>query len=207
MEGIVIRFARTVSIFFSGALLVLAVPTFSTSAEPPSVAAAKGEFAVLTGYGITHKGFGSTNDQVQTFDAILRFGRFLSDELGKNSWYQGRHEVFVELPLHVAVDHEGRIMTGAYLLGSYKFTGLAERRLFPYVFGGGGVLYVDLGLPDMGSRLDFNYQGGTGIQYLLREGFAVQAEYRYHHVSNANIAHPNEALNSSKFLIGISFLK
>ncbi len=201
------RFSHIVFAFFSGALLVLAMPTLSVSAQPPPVATAIGEVAVLTGYGITHKGFGSTNDQVQTFDAILRFGRFLSDELAKNSWYQGRHEVFVELPLHVAVDHDGRIMTGAYLLGSYKFTGLADRRLFPYVFGGGGILYVDLGLPNMGSRLDFNYQGGTGVQYLLREDVALQAEYRYHHVSNANIDHPNEALNSSKFLVGISFFK
>ncbi len=200
---------RILAVFLGAAILAFAAPspTRGADAEPQPVATAIGEFAFLTGYGITHEGIGSTDNQVQTFDAILRFGRFLSDELGKGSWYQGRHEVFVELPLHVAVDHDGRIMTGAYLLGSYKFTALARRQLFPYVFGGGGVLYVDLGLPKMGSRLDFNYQGGTGIQYLLRKDTALLAEYRYHHVSNANIAQPNEALNSSKFLIGVSFFR
>ncbi len=198
---------RISAVFLCVAVLGFAAPSCAGDAEPSSVAAAKGEFAFLTGYGITHEGIGSTDNQVQTFDAILRFGRFLTDELGKGSWYQGRHEVMVELPLHVAVDHDGRIMTGAYLLGSYKLTGLAGRQLYPYVFGGGGVLYVDLGLPNMGSRLDFNYQGGGGVQYLVRKDMAIQAEYRYHHVSNANIATPNEALNSSKFLIGVSFYR
>jgi hypothetical protein len=196
---------RISAAYLAAVLLAFTAPSLAR-AEPPTVATAIGEFAFLTGYGITHEGVGSTDNQVQTFDAILRFGRFLSDEMGKGSWYQGRHEVFVELPLHVAVDHDDRIMTGAYLLGSYKFTALAERRFLPYVFGGGGVLYVDL-LPGMGSRLNFNYQGGTGIQYLVRKDLALMAEYRFHHVSNANIAHPNEALNSSKFLIGISFFR
>ncbi len=198
---------RISAAFLCSALLAFAAPSLASDTESPPVATAIGEFGFLTGYGITHEGVGSTDNQVQTFDAILRFGRFLSNELGKGSWYQGRHEVFVELPLHVAVDHDGRIMTGAYLLGSYKFTGLAARQLYPYLFGGGGVLYVDLGLPNMGSRLDFNYQGGTGVQYLVRKDMAIQAEYRYHHVSNANIATPNEALNSSKFLIGVSFFR
>jgi hypothetical protein len=31
------------------------------------------------------------------------------------------------------------------------------------------------------------------------------AEYRYHHVSNAGTAEPNEPLNSSKCLIGVTF--
>ncbi len=198
---------RILAVFLGTMVLACAVPSPARSAEPLPVVAATGEFALLAGYGITHKGFGSTNDQVQTFDAIARFGRFLSDELAKDSWYGGRHEVFVELPLHVAVDHAGRIMTGAYLLGSYKFTALAQRQLFPYVFGGGGVLYVDLGLPNMGSRFDFSYQGGAGIQYLVSKDMALQVEYRYHHVSNAGIAHPNEALNSSKVLIGLSFFR
>ena len=98
-------------------------------------------------------------------------------------------------------------MTGANLLASWKFTGLAEDKLYPYVFAGGGVLFVDLGLPTMGSRLDFSYGGGNGIQYMLRKDLAVSAEYRYHHISNAGTAEPNEPLNSSKFLIGISLFR
>ncbi|HWI41029.1 MAG TPA: acyloxyacyl hydrolase, partial [Verrucomicrobiae bacterium] len=76
--------------------------------------------------------------------------------------------------------------------------------LFPYLLAGGGILFVDLGLPTMGSRLGISYQGGFGLRKMLCADTAFTAEYRYHHVSNANTAVPNEPLNSSKFLFGIT---
>jgi len=174
--------------------------------EPTSVSSASREYTLLAGYGSTIRGFGATRTEVQTVDAIGRFGYFLSDEVGKG-WYRGRHELFVELPLHLAVDPRTRVMTGGYLLGSWKFTGLKEEQLYPYVFAGGGVLYVDLGIPTMGSRLDFSYQGGAGLQYLIRNDLAVMAECRYHHISNAGTASQNEPLNSIKILLGISLFR
>jgi lipid A 3-O-deacylase len=183
-------------------LLTLASSTTGLALEH-SITTAESEFGGLTGYGITHKYFGATRTQVQTWDAIARFGWFLSDEVGKDSWYQGRHELLLELPYHMAVDHGGRSMVGGYALGSWKFTGLTHTA--PYVFAGGGPLYVDLGLPTMGTKLCFSYQGGTGLQYFLKNNLALTLEYRYHHISNAGTGHPNEPLNSSKFLLGMSF--
>lgn len=190
-------------------VLLLLVAFFSCSPRGEAADAsffreAKNEYSFLTGYGITHRGFGATQTQVQTFDMILRYGRFLSGDLGEG-WYRVRHELLLELPLHLAVDHDDRIMTGGYILGYWKFT--APREFVPYLFAGGGVLYVDLGLPTMGSRLDFSYQGGTGFQYFVRKDTALNLEYRYHHVSNANTATPNEPLNSSKILVGISIFR
>ncbi len=175
------------------------------NAEDRPVITSKSEYSLLTGYGITHKYFGATRTQVQTWDTIARFGYFLSDEVGRGTWYQGRHELLVELPYHMAVDHNAKSMIGGYLLGSWKFTGLKEYA--PYVFAGGGALFVDLGLPTMGSRLDFSYQGGVGLQYFIRPDMAMLAEYRYHHISNAGTAVPNEPLNSSKFLFGLTYYR
>lgn len=203
-ENAAVRKAMT-RLFPAAALLMILfmLPLYAVAADLQTASQADGEYAFLTGYGITHRGFGDTRTQVETFDMILRYGRFLSDEVGKGHWYQGRHELLLELPYHLALDHGGRSMTGGYILGSWKFT--APERLVPYVFAGGGVLFVDLGLPTMGTRLDFSYQGGTGIQYFIRKELALMAEYRYHHISNAGTAEPNEPLNSSKFLIGVSF--
>lgn len=186
-------------------MMIFMLPLCAVADDTQAVGQAEGEYAFLTGYGITHRGFGDTRTQVQTFDMILRYGRFLSSEVGKGHWYQGRHELLLELPYHLAVDHGGRSMAGGYILGSWKFT--APEHLVPYVFAGGGILFVDLGLPTMGTRLDFSYQGGTGVQYFIRKDLALMAEYRYHHVSNAGTAEPNEPLNSSKFLIGVSFYR
>jgi opacity protein-like surface antigen len=166
---------------------------------------ATGEFGLLTGYGSSFAGFGETRHKVQTWDAILRAGFFLSDEIGRGSWYQGRHEVLLELPYHLALDHDGRSMVGGYVLGHWRFTSLD--RFVPYVLAGGGPLFVDLGLPTMGTKLCFSYQGGTGLQYLINKDTALSLEYRYHHISNAGTATPNEPINSNKLLLGISFYR
>ncbi|MHB8056586.1 MAG: acyloxyacyl hydrolase [Desulfuromonadaceae bacterium] len=184
--------------------MTLASATLGNTLEH-NIAAATSEFGGLTGYGITHKYLGATRTQVQTWDAIARFGWFLSDEAGKDSWYQGRHELLLELPYHMTVDHGGRSMVGGYALGSWKFTGL--ERTAPYIFAGGGPLFVDLGLPTMGSRLCFSYQAGAGLQSFLKKNMALTLEYRYHHISNAGTASPNEPLNSSKFLFGVSYFR
>lgn len=186
-------------------LFCLLLPTVVQAADMrESVATADYELTLLSGYGISHRGFGETRTQVQTFDIIPRLGWFLSDELGKGSWFQGRHQLLVELPYHLAVDHGARSMVGGYILGSWKFTGLTS--LKPYIFAGGGPVYVDLGLPSMGARLNFSYQGGAGLQIPLTQATMLNLEYRYHHISNAGTATPNEPLNSSKILLGISWL-
>jgi opacity protein-like surface antigen len=186
-------------------LSLLSAATVARGEEAATITTARNEYAFLTGYGITHRYFGATRTQVQTWDAIARWGHFLSDEVGKGSWYQGRHELLVELPYHMAVDHDARSMVGGYLLGSWKFTGLEG--IYPYVFAGGGVLFVDTQLPTMGTKLDFSYQGGTGVQYFFRKDAALMLEYRYHHISNAGTAEPNEPLNSSKILVGFSLFR
>ncbi|AJE02037.1 acyloxyacyl hydrolase [Geobacter pickeringii] len=185
-------------------IMVLLGSSVAGAVDSAVVRSSPGEFALLAGYGITHRGFGATRTQVQTADAILRYGHFLSDEHGAG-WYRGRHELFVELPLHLTVDPRVRTMTGGYLLGSWKFT--SSDAVAPYLFAGGGVLYNDLGLATQGTRLNFSYQGGVGLQWFLRTGTALGIEYRYHHVSNAGTADPNEPLNSSKILFGISFYR
>jgi lipid A 3-O-deacylase len=190
-------------------ILTLLLTVFITSSaladdHAKTTADASYELTLLTGYGITHRGFGETRTQVQTWDAIARLGWYLSDDIGKGSWYQGRHQLLVELPYHLAMDHGGRSIVGGYLLGSWKFTSLSHVK--PYIFAGGGPVYVGLGLPTMGAKLNFSYQGGTGVQIPIAEATMLNLEYRYHHISNAGTATPNEPLNSSKFLLGVSWL-
>lgn len=188
-------------------LVLLLMPLNKSAAEETGVfPAGTSEFSFQMGYGITHRGFGMTQTEVQTVDFIGRFGYFLSDEIGAG-WYRGQFEHVLELPLHLAVDPKVRTMTGGNVLAKWNLTGLKERGILPYLFAGGGVLFVDLGLHSMGSKLDFSYGGGTGVQYFMRDDMALSAEYRYHHISNASTADPNEPLNSSKFLVGISLFR
>ncbi|HSR36876.1 MAG TPA: hypothetical protein VLL73_06800, partial [Desulfurivibrionaceae bacterium] len=152
------------------------------SAESPlaSPLDASGELSLLGGYGITHRHMGATRSEVQTIDAALRFGHFLSGELAKGSWYATRHELYLEFPLHLVVEPRTRLMTGLHLLGCWKFTALANAGIYPYAIGGGGPLYNDLGLSTQGTRLNYSYQGGFGVQHTLTRDTAVMAEWRYH---------------------------
>jgi opacity protein-like surface antigen len=182
-------------------LIALAFPVHSRADNTASTAS--GEFGVLTGFGSSFVGFGETRHQVQTWDAIIRAGFFLSDQIGKGSWYQGRHELVLEIPYHLAVNYGGRSIVGGYMLGHWRFTSLDT--IVPYIFAGGGPLFVDLGLPTMGTKLCFSYQGGTGLQYFIDRKTALNVEYRYHHISNAGTAEPNEPINSNKVLMGVSW--
>lgn len=185
--------------------MILLLAGVAYASENHVVTTSPGEFTILTGYGITHKGYGETRTQVQTLDLMLRYGHFLSGEIGQGHWYQGRHEVLLELPYHLAVDHDGRSMVGGTIFGSWKFTGADQ--FTPFLYAGGGILYVDLGLPTMGSRLNGTYQFGGGIQHFIDKNLAFNGEYRFHHISNLNTSSPNEPLNSSKFLFGISYYR
>ena len=193
---------RNLAVICAVLLMAIFLPALAAPAADLSTATYEG--ALLAGYGITHRYMGATRSEVQTVDASLRAGRFLSGELAKGNWYAVRHELFLELPFHLVVEPRTRLMTGLYLLGSWKFTGLADRGLYPYAIGGGGPLYNDLGLSTQGTRLNYSYQGGFGVQYTLAPDTALQAEWRYHHISNAGTATPNEPLNSSKFLLGVA---
>jgi len=160
-------------------------------------------WTILAGYGVTHTSIGNTRAHVETADFILRFSQDLTHDLGR-SWYLSRHALMVELPIHLVVHPDTSPMLGINLLASWTFT--ASERVRPYFFGGGGFLYTDADIPGLGSKYNGNYQGGAGILYRLRPKYSLNAEYRFHHVSNLDTVEPNDPLNSSKFLIGLTAL-
>ena len=188
-------------------LIVLSILSSSLSfAQEKSSAGfnkAKGHWTFLGGYGVTHKGFGDTRTRVESVDFILQYGYFLTGEAG-NSWYRGRHEILIELPVYTVFHPETAIMTGINFLACWNFT--SAEKTIPYVFAGGGPVYTNLDIPGLGSKLNGNYQAGLGFHYFTDSNHSFDFNYRLHHISNAGTAEPNEPLNSSKFLLGISFI-
>jgi hypothetical protein len=192
-----VRLCQTLSL-----LLLFPVAYARAQEEDPDARPGKqSRWTVLAGYGVTHTGIGNTRAHVETADFILRFSRDLTRDLGR-SWYRSRHGFMVELPFHVVVDPDLAPMLGINLLGSWMFT--ASERVRPYLFGGGGFLYTDAEIPGLGSRYNGNYQAGAGTLYRLGPEYSLNVEYRYHHVSNLDTVEPNDPLNSSKFLIGLT---
>ncbi|MBI5055449.1 MAG: acyloxyacyl hydrolase [Nitrospirae bacterium] len=164
---------------------------------------AKSHWTFLGGFGQTHRNLGSTHVRVQQADTILQYGYFLTEEAGR-SWYKVRHEILIELPISYVFHPDDGIMTGINFLACWDFT--ASEKIVPYFFAGGGLVYTNIDIPGLGSDYNGNYQGGVGVHYFIDKNVTLDLNYRLHHVSNANTVKPNDPLNSSKFLFGLSFL-
>ncbi|RJQ16418.1 MAG: acyloxyacyl hydrolase [Nitrospiraceae bacterium] len=177
---------------------------YAEEKKPATFSNAKSHRTILGGYGQTHRNLGDTHVRVQQSDLILQYGHFLTEEAGK-SWYKVRHEILIELPFSYVFHPDDGIMTGINFLACWDFT--ATEKIVPYIFAGGGLVYTNIDVSGLGSDYNGNYQGGIGIHYLIHKNTALDFNYRLHHISNANTVEPNDPLNSSKFLLGITLLK
>lgn len=186
------------------ALLFSSSIVFAQETNPVGFNKAKSHWTLLGGYGVTHKGFGDTRTRVETADFILQYGYFLSEKVGK-SWYRGRHEILFEIPIRTVVNPETALITGINFLASWNFT--ASEKIVPYVFAGGGPVYTNLDISGLGSEFNGNYQAGLGFNYFIQENTSINFNYRLHHISNSGTAEPNEPLNSSRILLGISIFR
>ncbi len=180
------------------------LPDFVQAEEtsPQNSESPDSSWSLLGGYGISHKDLGLTKVQVQVLDLILQYDRVLLKDVG-SSWYKGHHSLILELPLTLVVDPDVSPMIGVNILGAWTFD--SSDTLQPYFFGGGGILYTNADIPGLGSDINGNWQFGAGICYRLESGNMLKFEYRFHHISNTGAEDPNDPLNSSKILIGMTF--
>jgi hypothetical protein len=179
------------------------ITALGLTADPAAAADKRPDsWAVLTGWGQSYPGWGQTTQRVETIDLIPRYNYVSSDSKGAG-WYRGFHSTLFEFPVSLIRNPETDAMVGINFLACYTFTANAQWR--PYIFGGGGPVYIFADIPGMGTQLNGNYQFGSGLEYRLNERNHLLLEYRYHHISNAGAAKPNDPLNSCKFIIGLTF--
>lgn len=162
------------------------------------------DIELILGYGKAHAIFGTQDDRRQYVILNPRWGIFLTDVVGKIP-YKGALELLFEPIAMFQFEPEKRYAVGLSALFRYNFwTG---SKVTPFFDAGAGILQTDFGLPEQGSNFNFQPQVGVGLHLLLQSGTALTFQYRFHHISNASIADPNLGINSSLFLIGISFFR
>ncbi len=170
---------------------------------------AKDEWGLFTGYGETIPGMGATRSRVEAIDLVGRYGYFLTGEIGGDSWYRGRHEFAVELPVSYVYSPESAVIVGLHFFAIWNFT--SPKGFVPYVFGGGGPVYTNLHVPELSREWDGSYQFGAGVKWptdmeLWGRHVAVDLNCRYHHISNAGTSRPNGPLNSIRLRLGLLLL-
>ena len=150
-------------------------------------------------------GAGDVRD-IQFLYLAPRWGIGLSDPIGGNRWYRGNFELILEGTFLYSFEPKNGIAGGLTPLIRYNF--LAGDRLVPFVLFGAGILALDFDLRRQADGFNFTPQAGLGFHYFLSERTALTGEWRYHHISNADIHHPNVGINSSVVLVGVTvFLK
>ena len=92
---------------------------------------------------------------------------------------------------------------GLKLAGRYHFIGLG--RLVPYLEITGGAAGTSLKVREIDSTFTFVAEAGAGLAYFVTDSLAVNAGYRFQHISNGHTSNPNRGFNSDSGVVGVSF--
>jgi len=162
------------------------------------------ELGFLAGYGWAMDGLKQEPD-IEHAVFLPSFSIPLTRSEVGTSFFRGIVQYQLEPTIGAITVPHGRLEAGASLIGfKYNFTGL-ESRWSPYSNFGFGVMYEPIGPAVQGTNFNFVINTGVGVQYFIDDKTAVNFQYRYRHISNANIKEPNSSINSSFLLVGMSF--
>lgn len=82
------------------------------------------------------------------------------------------------------------------------------RRVEPFLTSGGGFLYFNHRMFGTTQQFNFTAQLGGGVQlFTSSRRAAIDLGYKYHHISNANLANQNPGLDSHMVFIGVSLFR
>ena len=82
------------------------------------------------------------------------------------------------------------------------------RHVEPFLTSGGGFLYFNHRMFGTTQQFNFTAQLGAGVQlFTSSRRAAIDLGYKYHHISNANLANQNPGLDSHMLFVGLSLFR
>lgn len=161
------------------------------------------DLALVGAYSVSHNLTGTVKpDTVTGFQLIPHLGYVVTDERGEG-WLRGNFEVLAEPTLLRLEAKESATLVGLAVLGRWVFA--TSSVIHPYLEAGVGVLNGDAGLIQTQCDVNFLLEGGTGAMLFVSEATALTVGYRFQHISNGGRCSPNFGLNSSMFIVGVSY--
>jgi len=135
----------------------------------------------------------------------LQLGYMLTDPHGPG-WLRGNVELAGEgFGGAVFLGSSGSYVAGGTLWLRYNFLRTKAYGLCPFFQGGGGFTFTDIDRGVVGQRFNFNLDLGAGARYFLSQRCSLNLEYRYQHISNANLGPHNLGINSHGPILGFSY--
>ncbi len=158
---------------------------------------------VMGGYSMFHKIFQGRAANVHFAPLLPQLGYTVTDVHGPFP-VRGSLELILEPTFLITTSPSTSFGEGAGLLFRYNF--VTGTRWVPFFDLGLGILHWTLRLPGiLTSQLNFTLQGGPGLHYFATNHLAITGQVRLHHISNGGLESPNIGINSSVYLLGVSY--
>lgn len=182
----------------------LAAPSVRAGDSGPTITVGTQEVGLTAGYMFSHR-LTELHTTKQHGPAVMpSWMMTLTDPIG-TSWYRGQISLGAEM---VYLEFREPLVThGIGFTPRIKYTFVALGRLRPYAEFTGGPFWTDLGgrIREQANQFNFILSGGVGVSWFITPQLALNAGYRFHHISNAGTAFPNLGLNASLPFGGFSF--
>ncbi len=165
----------------------------------------KGVFESSLGSGVFFSPF-ATGLHRPTVDYTLteiQLGYMLTDTSGPGFW-RGNFETAVSAFGGGIFEGNGNYVAGATLWLRYNFIPRGSR-FVPFAQAGAGLTETDLDRRIEGQNFNFNLNLGAGVRYFLNPNWSLALEYRYQHISNANLSPRNEGVNADGPVLSVSY--
>jgi lipid A 3-O-deacylase len=166
----------------------------------------KQSLGISGGYGLALPVGGTDAPEMEDIEFVYvtpRWGVGISDPLGDRSWYRGNFELLLEGTFLYIFEPKHGIAGGLAPVFRYNF--LTGSRIVPFLQAGAGVIALDADLERQADGLNFIVQSGLGLHFFVSQSTALTGEWRFHHISNAGIHNRNAGINSSLFMLGVTF--
>lgn len=98
---------------------------------------------------------------------------------------------------------ESNLELGLGMMFKYAFP--LTDSFMPYLKVGSGPMYFTLQTQEQSTQFNFATSGCAGFSWFFKEDVSLDCEYRFRHMSNASIKHPNNGINTETILVGLTF--
>ena len=157
------------------------------------------EIGIITGYGRAS----ITEGTYETIPIILHCGTDLSRFFPGLKDHRGLVTAFIEPQVNPVIGPDDDIEAGIGIGLQYQYP--VTTFFFLYVNASTGPYYISVDTADQADGLIFGNHIGAGAYFSVNKNIAVNAGYRFRHMSNANTHEPNGGIDSHFGVIGISW--
>ncbi|MBA4146607.1 MAG: acyloxyacyl hydrolase [Verrucomicrobia bacterium] len=164
-----------------------------------------GTYEVTAGAAVYFSPFVATHNR-PTFNyavAVVDVGYMLT-EIREWGVARGNLEVLGEVFAGGVFVGHGNYLAGLTAWLRYNFV-QPDWKVVPYAQLGWGVSAMDFDQKYFGQVFSFNMGTAFGFRYFLRPDLALNAEYRFQHLSNANTGPNNLGINAQGVMMGVSW--